>query len=997
MLVLVYTPDTVRPQLSNVTVNMFDFSMTFTFSEAIDQTTFNLTGTEIFDNVNSHQLRYGVNLTISDDSTVVTVLFVRSDIDDLQLLPTTVISLESSSVRILTSLVKDFFGNPVGAVVQSAIEFTPDTIRPRVLGYSVNMDASELTLTFSEIMNATSVQLSNVFLSSPDSGFNFTLVNATTLTTDGLELTLGLSKYEQDSVKVHDDFYVSARTSLITLTSTSIVDMVGNELIPLSNIAADSFVNDTTSPVLLQTRVDLTQETLSLKFSEIVRNTTLNVSEITLVNLPGGSITFVPSSSSVISYNGRWMTISFSSDDLNELKRLDNLFTSQADSHIRFTTNFIEDMVGNAVVAVSTPIQVDSYTADLTRPEIVAFSVNMTSEILTVTFDETVESLSVSPSGFIFESAAFPSATLTSFDFVSPSSTVVSFGLATVDLDIIKYATDSCISTGSCTLNITSSAIQDKAGNQLVPKVLTASNFVEDKVRPTLLQFDLNMNTGTIELLFDETMESNSLDINSITLSGPASSYTLTNSASTSGDGTRFVINIGITDLNSIKYHQVCHRSEQSACSLAIVNTTITDMNANMVVSTTRIVDTYVVDSTPPTVVAYDIDMANLLLNITFDEAVNSSSISFGSSLRAQISTVSLSGNNYVDLQYGSVAAFNALNTHVSINIDPRDAEALRQFQVFVWHQSSDAWLRVFSTFIDDMSYNDLAEFSPVTPARVFIEDDISPAFIGFSMNMDQGNITLTFSETVRGNQIQPAKITLHNSDTSYTLTSSVDQLNEPNFNEVHVKLSTADYFAILADSGLATNGSNTYMTIDAATVFDTNENANILTQNVSVSNFVEDQTAPSLVAATSVDMTTGVVHLDFSEPMPSRVIDRELSIETSKGVVQGSFSSVASQAVNNIPQSRLVLQMSEQMRLDLALLGLVASDTLTVNITESFVTDKQGNAVTRASKQASTFVLDARNPQLEFFTIDMNEGSLYLEFDAPVNSSTVNTPALTL
>jgi len=80
-------------------------------------------------------------------------------------------------------------------------------------------------------------------------------------------------------------------------------------------------------------------------------------------------------------------------NDLNAIKRIKELGRRENETYLSFPETFVIDMFANRVIPIETEDarMVDVYTPDMTRPDLVNFSLNMTSELLILTFDETVD------------------------------------------------------------------------------------------------------------------------------------------------------------------------------------------------------------------------------------------------------------------------------------------------------------------------------------------------------------------------------------------------------------------------------------------------------------------------------------------------------------------------------------------------------------------------------------------------------------------------------
>jgi len=101
-------------------------------------------------------------------------------------------------------------------------------------------------------------------------------------------------------------------------------------------------------------------------------------------------------------------------------------------------------------------------------------------------------------------------------------STIITIQLGTADLNEIKRLTELAISQNTTYLSVSSDGIADLSGNALDPvppdNAQKADAFFEDLIRPSLVEFDLDMDNGVLILTFNETVDASSLQPMGITI-----------------------------------------------------------------------------------------------------------------------------------------------------------------------------------------------------------------------------------------------------------------------------------------------------------------------------------------------------------------------------------------------------------------------------------------------------------------------------------------------
>lgn len=134
-------------------------------------------------------------------------------------------------------------------------------------------------------------------------------------------------------------------------------------------------------------------------------------------------------------------------------------------------------------------------------------------------------------------------------------------------------------------IKVTTPGFKDLTGNSIATTTWCAlGTWTKDTTAPTLSSWALNMQLKQLTMNFDENMDVSTLNIGQVTIqdtaSGPATSYTLTNSTTSSSDGTNIVVNLSLTDFNKLVDDTVL-ASSQGTSWLVMPSTAIKDMSGN--------------------------------------------------------------------------------------------------------------------------------------------------------------------------------------------------------------------------------------------------------------------------------------------------------------------------------------------------------------------------------------------------------------------------------
>ena len=226
-----------------------------------------------------------------------------------------------------------------------------------------------------------------------------------------------------------------------------------------------------------------------------------------------------------------------------------------------------------------------------------------------------------------------------------------------------------------------------------------------------------------------------------------------------------------------------------------------------------------------PGLVSYDLDLNEGLLLLTFSETVNATSLSttgitFQDSMNTAFGTTlhTLTGGYSV---YGD-------NTTITIKLSDSDLNELKRLEPLVTSQNT-TYLSLSETVIQDMNRNILTAV-PSNTARMVIElipDTTDPMIRSYTLDLNSGEITISFSETVDADTLKASEFTIHSSlndsSPSYTFfqVSSTSYTNSSDGTSIVLQLSTDDLNAVKEDPLLATSQANTYLSFTSDAIAD--------------------------------------------------------------------------------------------------------------------------------------------------------------------------------
>jgi hypothetical protein len=344
-----------------------------------------------------------------------------------------------------------------------------------------------------------------------------------------------------------------------------------------------------------------------------------------------------------------------------------DIFLSQSTTYFKISDDAISDASGNKVVGISIE------TALQIGPAIMGWDIDLNTGIVVLFFSEPVASgfvplgLSIQDE-YTYNALTSTSVTLTTSEVVatvalgdslaageiSTPDRTFSFQLNSVDMNLLKssglaaaggktghhslfLAADAGVATGH--------AVSDALLPELPSVELRRSSaksvrkFVADTTPPTCLSFGLNLNTGTLSLLFDEPVNPLSLLPLLLTLLS-STNGTFVNLPADSVLSSSIVNYVQLeVALSSTATNQIKKMTHVGGIldRLLLRSGAIADLLGNFIgnggedVSPARVTMDpllYVPDTSPPSLVSWILDRTTWLLTLTFDEALAADSFS---------------------------------------------------------------------------------------------------------------------------------------------------------------------------------------------------------------------------------------------------------------------------------------------------------------------------------------------------------------------------------
>ena len=883
-------------------------------------------------------------------------------------------------------------------------------------------------LSFSDAVNASSFDQTNVILqnAATSATASLRLAGGTAAQSGaGRIITISLTTSQQDVVKADTNLVTSYLTSYVQLEANTLADFAGNLLAALASQQVRTFTADTTAPVLSTFSLNMNSGRLGLTFSEAVQASTLDTTNLTLqhiANSVNAAQRYTMTSTGTVSTaNSNIVTVDLSIGDLNGVKTIDVLAKSSVSTFLSLTAGFVSDMSGVAIAAIPTTTAqaVTTYTGDTVSPTLNSFTLNLDSNpaLLALTFSEPIKASSLSPTQITLVGARSTTADshkLTGGTTSTANGVTQTVSLTASDLFAIQALSSLATSNANTYLSVTSAAAQDMFGLSLVaitvPSAQQTANLTSDAAGPTLNSYTLDVDSGLLVLTFNEVIDVAAIQLPKFVIqsssTAPASQFTLTSNSQVTTTANSQIITIDLkTDLDSIKLSTRL-AVNISTSFLQLGASAVSDPlgNPSAALATGRAVASYTADTSPPTLQEFVYDSAIGMLVVTFSEPIDASTLSVGKFTLQHSKTANLPSTGQYALTTSSAGSLDGKVLNLTLSIV--DFVQL-QNRAELASSRSNTFLRVDADAIRDMSGLAIATLAATQAVQAtnFVGDTSGPTITSYTLDVDTGKLTMTFSEAVNQTSFVATTISISNSSSAtgekVTL-STAGTVVKSSATVLELTLSETDLDALKIARTIGTSTANTFLSHTAGLVEDFVDNvATAREVGLASALITGDATSPTLTEF-SLNMDSGVLGLTFDEAVNTLLLNiGQLTFQDGQTLSQVSYTPKASTTPTTL--ARIVTatlsatDLNEVKRLTLC---TSRADCFLV-FPNTTVTDIQGNSVNAiedGSALQAMYTADTNKPSLvQFSLLDLNTGELELSFNETVKASTFSTTAVTL
>ena len=1042
-----YIADQTRPALVHFTIDLHLGKINFTFNDVVLASTFDATSLTLQHSRTSEEGRTftpsSASVTSSPDGYLIVLDLDHFDLLRLKENTGLAQSQNDTYLTFRASLVDDPARVDVVPITDTkgvrVLEFRADNVPPMLNNFTLDMNSGELILSFTDTVNTSTLNTTAITIQS-SSNFSFSDSSLTltggnvTRSPDALRITISLTPTDLNELKRDLNLATSVLDTYLMLPAGVVLDLGRNPLVDVPETDAEQvsvFLEDRTAPVLQNFTLDMNRGELSLTFDEVVNAGSLSITEIILhgsSNGTGESYQLLLSTRSS-SENDTTVTVYLAQEDIDGINRLRSLAASISTTFIAFSDLLVNDMNDNGVSTIrnTTTMQAGQFVPDAVRPTLVGYSLDFDAGTMTLYFDEVIDWASFDSTQLTFQDASNVSNATTAFQLgegtVTPADdTSLNFTLSKVSRDgfvlfrinitverrrsdpVLQFPTPPYPSS-DIFLSATELAVNDTFNNRLSPifeeQALPVMSIINDTTPPVLERFELNLNSGTLVLVFDEPVYAPSFNVSKVSISNlGADTVPLLNSMSTVIFSTEVEVTISEEELDAIKLLRQL-AIDANSTFIDLQNDTVPDLSHNSLRGVTREADSFTADTTPPELVSFALDLTFDMLQLTFSEAVDTNSLN--------ISLIMLQADsNETEFAYVLTTASRTFDNNgrvFNITLGSADLNAIKaDTELAVDNATSFLYLDYAS--ISDMAGNPLLAMVSSIPAAIFVPDTAPPQLRASVVDLNAGMITLEFSETIDPSSFRIQEITLqdHISSATSNLTLSGGEYILFNYTTVVVAMTSDDLNLLKIDTTLFAGPGTRYVSMSSMGATDTNGNA-LRQPAVMLSELVPDVTPPA-VEGFNLDMNVGVLTISFSEAIEAFSVgqftlqsnatnpDEEFPFTASDGEI---FSTTRTEVNITLLEEDLdAIKLMENLATEdsnayLRWLSMGAMDYTSLELSAL-------NESIREGVQVDVFTPDITPPQLTTFSLDLNAAYfLNLTFDEPVRTDTVNYSTITL
>ena len=734
--------------------------------------------------------------------------------------------------------------------------------QPNLTSWNLDLDDNKITLiltTLDASNNGMPVDCTAILIG-PDTG-NISMAIQLLPSVVGLQINTTMVTCDLEIFRNILEDTLSLDTLFLYYNSTEaagdgvlLQDSSGEAYENIMGIQAAEIVQDSNPPTVMSFELlDLDNGELVLSFDQPIDINTLNFANLSLQSSPFSEtiIVIVPLSGGNCTDGceiGRRITLSISPLDLNRLKLRNGVCKYIPNCYLHYTDTFVKDFGGNTIAKHSycKNYLLQTLTLDTTRPSLTGCNLDLTLDQLFLEFDEPIDASSFIPSG-INISTTMGNIILTSVSVIRNSNSSVN--IISLGLDANRIKASLSVNNDTISVSLISSAFKDIAGNN-VHHTSMVCTFINDTNSPNITTFILDLNSNTLQIVFDEpvSMEhinisgfklTNAIDVTAISL-GDSEVLDFNDVALISAHGcnglfdstklrTVYII-LKNASLTAVKTNSSFGNTTYFTF-LLIDDDSIFDLSGNGYISAGPIAAADVIaDNSPAALASFSLDMNIGRLVLTFSDVVDVSTLRLYNEIFIQRSPYTSSTLHSPSGTYDR----NMDSSIIPIDLDESDLRTLKyKLLSGLAINIGTTYLTMSADAIDDIRGVDIIRITSCNGiiASNYIRDSTPPVLTSFNLDMDNGRIYFTFDEPINQYRFDFALFSIQ-ANSSNILNTSTNFYNRLLYSRTYSDSTVFRYYLsssflrlLYEDPSVASNSSTTNLVIMQGGVFDASGN----------------------------------------------------------------------------------------------------------------------------------------------------------------------------
>ena len=775
-------------------------------------------------------------------------------------------------------------------------------------------------------------------------------------------------------------------------------------------IGANSYIADNVPPLLLFVRLNLETGEVRLIFDEPVAANSLLAGAVTVLSKDVGSSATISSLVEVRLLNLTELTINLTMSDLNAIKSAHR--TYPLDSAI-VAAGCVSDFAGNSYAGNDADhmVSIDLIVSDTSAPKLLSFVLDLSRKIILLTFDEVIDTNTLRPTNVLLLSSSNASSStsmrLSNYSVVYPSTTnlvSIDFGLYVFDALQLEMIPHLCTNASDSFIELF--GVHDFFGNALDTTVYPSSQVIADEISPVLQSFDftpLSAKTSSviITLYFSKAISIATFQCSDFSFGTAATLIASTESvvlqkgecvASTVTDSRV----VSFTIPSALSHTSLLGASQFSTYIFVSSGTNITDLKGNLLATGAS-----VALEVGPHLIAYTLDMNAGHLVMVFSKPVNRSA-PFNSSCVGFVSEttgLSMSLDSTIPRLGHYLVDSPTLDSIAVVQLSSKDLLQLKSLNsgvpktFIILH--SNALTDSLGLFVVPVGISEKFSSGFTAP------DTQPPNIVSFELDMGLETITIVFDEPIQSVSVNPSNFRLqskpHNEDTSRKLYSGGTVVVRKETMILYMAL--VDAAAIKLIPALCKSKNDSYLSFTLDTVTDVSgvELRIDSASNARQADVYVNDTIPPVLVTFGIDMNSGILQLNFSEPVLATDFNiSAVTLQSRYLSTQGYKYELTGGTVLSGSNWHLSILLSPT-----DLRGIKMTPKLCRSQQLSYITvkphmtkDTSGNQLSPindgAALQCSDFNADSTPPTVTSITINMNTGALVFQFSDLVDVGTV-------